>query len=90
MITLFERDTVEDYDTWAKAFADFGPTLKQKGVVASSVYRSVENPNDITVAHQFATLAEAKAFLGSHELKAARPGAGVETGPTVWFTEKVA
>ena len=89
MITLFERDTVDDYDTWAKAFAAFGPTLKAKGVVASSVYRSVENPNDITVAHDFARLAEAKAFLGSRELDAARPGAGVETGPTVWFTEKV-
>ena len=47
MITLFERDTVDDYDTWAKAFADFGPTLKAKGAVASSVYRSVEDPNDM-------------------------------------------
>ncbi len=89
MITLFERDTVDDYDTWAKAFRAFAPTLKAKGVVASAVYRSVDDPNDITVAHQFGSLAAAKAFLGSHELKEARPGAGVETGPTVWFTEKV-
>ena len=60
MITLFERATVADYDTWRKAFADFAPTLKAKGVVASAVYQSVDDPNDITVAHQFATLAEAR------------------------------
>lgn len=89
MITLFERDTVSDFATWKKAFADFAPTLKAKGVVASAVYQSVDDPNDITVAHDFATLAEAKAFLGSHELKAARPGAGVVDGPTIWFTAKV-
>jgi hypothetical protein len=89
MITLFERDTVSDFDTWQKAFKDFAPTLKAKGVVASAVYRSTDNPNDITVAHDFATLDEAKAFLGSRELHAARPGAGVEHSPTVWFTNRV-
>jgi Antibiotic biosynthesis monooxygenase len=89
MITLFERDTVSDFATWHKAFADFAPTLKQKGVIASAVYRSVDNPNDITVAHDFNTLAEAQAFIGSAELRRARPGAGVVNSPTIWFASKV-
>ena len=89
MITLFERDTVADYASWAKAFADFAPDLKAAGVVSSTVYQSVDNPNNITVAHDFTTLEEAKAFLASADLKAARPGAGVDTSPTVWFTTKV-
>lgn len=89
MITLFERDTVSSFDTWRKAFEDFAPTLKAKGVVASAVYQSTDNPNDITVAHDFATLDEAKAFLDSRELHAAGPGASVNNAPSVWFTKKM-
>jgi len=89
MITLFERATVADYATWRDAFAAFAMVLKEKGVVASTVYQSVDDPNDITVAHEFATLEEAKAFVESQELKAARPGAGVSETPTVWFTTRV-
>ncbi len=89
MITLFERNTVADYATWAKAFADFAPDLKAAGAISSVVYQSADNPENITVALDFATLEEAKAFLASPELKAARPGAGVATSPTVWFTTRV-
>ena len=89
MITLFERATVADIARWRKAFADFGPTLKAKGVVASTVYELVDDPNDITVAHEFATLAEAQAFVASTELYQARPGAGVSHAPAVWYTKKL-
>jgi len=63
--------------------------LEKRGVAASTVYQSVDAPNDITVAHELATLEEAKAFLDSQELKAARPSAGVTETPTVWFTRRV-
>ncbi len=89
MITLFARDTVDDYETYAEAFHAFLPMLKKAGVVASTVYQSTENPNDVTVAHQFKTLGEAKAFIDSTALKSARPGAGVHTPPTTWFTTAV-
>ena len=89
MITLFEHATVDDFDAWHKVFVDFAPTLKAKGVVASSVYRSVENPNDVTVMHEFATLDEAKAFMDSSELKAARKRANVTSQPTFWYTTRV-
>jgi len=89
MITLFERATVADYATWRDAFAEFAPVLAKRGVVASTVYQSVDDPNDITVAHEFTTLEAAKAFLASQELKAARPSAGVTETPTVWFTVRV-
>jgi hypothetical protein len=60
-----------------------------KGVVASLVYRSAEDPNDVTVIHEFSTLAEAKAFMDSSELKAARKRANVTTSPTCWYTTKM-
>jgi heme-degrading monooxygenase HmoA len=89
MITLFERATVPDFDTWHKVFKDFAPTLKAKGVTGSSVYQSTDNPNDVTVVHEFRTLDEAKAFIDSSELHAARARAAVADVPTIWFTEEV-
>ena len=48
--------------------------------------RAVDNPNDITVSHEFATLEGAQAFGGSSELGSAMHDGGVEGAPTVWFT----
>ena len=47
MTTMFVRHTVTDYKTWRKAYDDFAPVQKAKGVTAEAVYRAVENPNDI-------------------------------------------
>jgi len=89
MITLFERATVPDFETWHEVFKNFRPTLKAKGVIASSVYRATDNPNDVTVVHEFTTLDEAKAFIDSQELHDARSRAKVPGTPTIWFTTKV-
>ena len=89
MITLFARHTVSDYQTWRKAFDAFGPTLKAAGVVGSLVYQSVDDPNDLTVAHEFSSLEDAQAFASGDALRKARPDAGVAGTPTVWFTTRV-
>jgi hypothetical protein len=39
--------------------------LGLKGTRAEAVYRAVENPNDITVTHEFATIEAAQAFAES-------------------------
>lgn len=88
-ITLFERATVSDYAQWKQAFDAFVPELKAMGVVASAIYQSVDDPNDITVAHDFASRAEAQAFIDSDRLHAARPAAGVSAAPTIWFARRV-
>jgi hypothetical protein len=88
MTTMFVRHTVSDYKTWRKAYDDFAPVQKAKGVTAEAVYRAVENPNDITVTHEFATIEAAQAFAESAELKNAMQNAGVAGAPTIWFTNK--
>jgi len=88
MTTMFVRHTVSDYKTWRKAYDDFAPVQKAKGVTAEAVYRAVENPNDITVTHEFATIEAAQAFAESSELKNAMQNAGVAGAPTIWFTKK--
>lgn len=89
MTTLFVRHTVSDYAAWRKAYDGFAPVQKAKGVTAQAVYQAADNPNDVTVSHEFASLAAAQAFVGSAELKAAMQGAGVVGAPTVWFANKV-
>lgn len=86
MATLFVRHTVADYAAWRRIFDDFGPTQKAMGVTDKAVYQAADNPNDITVTHEFATLDAANAFAGSPELKSAMHDAGVTSAPTIWFT----
>jgi hypothetical protein len=86
--TLFVRHQVADYARWRQVYDAFAPTQKALGVQDQAVYRAVENPNDITVRHEFATLEAARAFGGSPELGSAMHDAGVEGAPTVWFTTR--
>ena len=88
MTTMFVRHTVSDYKAWRKAYDDFAPVQKAKGVTAQAVYRAVDNLNDITVTHEFASIEAAQAFAKSAELKSAMQNAGVAGAPTIWFTDK--
>ena len=89
MTTMFVRHTVSNYKAWRKVYDDFKATQKAKGVTAQAVYQADDNPNDITVTHDFADLEAAQAFAKSDELKKAMQGAGVLGAPTIWFTKKV-
>lgn len=88
MTTMFVRHTVSDYKAWRKAYDDFAPVQKAKGVTVQSVYRAVDNPNDITVTHEFTSVEAAQAFAKSAELKSAMQNAGVVGAPTIWFASK--
>ena len=60
------------------------------GVMAQAVFRGTDDPNDITVLHDFASDAKAKAFANSAELKSAMQNSGVTGSPQVWFTARAA
>ena len=89
MTTLFVRHAVSDYAAWRKAYDGFAPIQKEKGVTAQAVYQATDNPNDVTVTHEFASLDAAKDFVGSPELKKAMQGAGVVGAPTIWFANRI-
>jgi hypothetical protein len=88
MTTLFVRHQVDDYATWRRVYDGFGPTQKKLGVESDTVYQAVDNPNDVTVTHEFASLEAAQAFAGSPDLRAAMHDAGVQGAPTVWFASR--
>lgn len=88
MTTLFVRHQVKDFTTWRQAYRDAAPLQKRAGVLAESVYQAEDDPNDVTVMHEFTSLAEAKALVGSAELRETMDKAGVIGTPTIWFAHK--
>jgi hypothetical protein len=85
---MFVRHNVTDFAKWKQVYDDFRPTQKRMGVTAEAVFRAADNPNDVTVTHEFASIDAAQAFAGSAELKAAMQNAGVAGAPTIWFATK--
>jgi len=87
MTTMFVRQTVSDYKVFRKVYDEHAEFQKANGVTAQAVYQAADNPNDVTVTHEFATLAAAQAFVKSEVLKKAMQSLGGP--PTIWFTNKV-
>ena len=88
MTTLFVRHQVTDYAKWREAYDEFEATRARLGVEAASVYQAADDPRDLTVTHEFATLDAAQAFSDSPELREAMHAAGVQGAPTLWFTTR--
>ncbi len=88
MTTLFVRHQVADYAKWRKAYDTFAPTQQRLGVKAQAVYRAADNPNDVTVTHEFAALEAAQQFAASDDLRNAMSDAGIVGEPTIWFASK--
>ncbi|WP_271899547.1 cyclase [Candidatus Phyllobacterium onerii] len=89
MTTVFVRHMVSDYKTWRGVYDAFSSVQKANGVTAEAVYQATDNPNDVTVTHEFATLKAAQAFIKLEDLAEAMQSGGVVGTPAVWFTQKV-
>jgi hypothetical protein len=88
MVRLFVRHAVENYATWRAGY-DSTPALRaQYGVTGDAVYQSVDDPNDVTVWHDFETVEAAQAFLGATELKQAMADFGVTGTPQIWIANE--
>ncbi|MEX2160093.1 MAG: cyclase [Dehalococcoidia bacterium] len=86
MPRLFIRHNVSNYDAWRRVYADFEPTRRHMAVIGDAIYRSVVDPSDVTVTHDFETVAGAKAFVESAALREAMGNAGVVGEPQFWIT----
>jgi quinol monooxygenase YgiN len=89
MATMFVRHTISDYKAWRKVYDGVAAMQKAGGVISQAVYQAADNPNDITVTHEFGSIEAAKAFVKSDELKKAMQSAGVVGAPTIWLANKV-
>jgi hypothetical protein len=84
MVRMFVRHEVADYDAWRAVYDGFDRSAL--GVTGQAVYRSLDDPNDVTVTHDFESEEAARSFASAGELESAMRRAGVTSTPTIWFT----
>jgi hypothetical protein len=85
-VRMYIHHEVADYPAWRKVYDAFAGGQRKLGVTRQAVYQSIENPNDVTVTHDFRTTEKAKAFLSSPEVKSTMDKAGVKGTPKIWIT----
>jgi hypothetical protein len=85
-VRMHIRHEVADYSVWRKVYNAFAGMQRKLGVTRQAVYQSIENPNDVTVTHDFKTEEKAQAFMSAPEVKSAMDKAGVKGTPQIWIT----
>lgn len=86
MVRLFVRIKVADYETWREEYDRFYGERVALGVMGAAAFQLVDDPNDVTIWHDFETAEVAKAFVSSDALRNVMQRAGVEGEPQFWFT----
>lgn len=86
MVRMFVRHPVQDFTTWKQAYDDFDAERAEWGVRDDAVFQSVDDPNDVTVWHDFDDVDSAREFAGSERLRQVMSSAGVAGEPTIWYT----
>jgi hypothetical protein len=85
MVRLFIRHNVADYETWRQVYDELDGRRRTMGVTAEAVYQSIDDPNDVTVWHDFETAQAAQAFASSPEQPDAMERGGVQGEPQTWL-----
>jgi hypothetical protein len=85
MVRLFVRLNVADFETWRKEYDQFYGERGALGVLGAAAFQLVDNPNDVTVWHDFETADIARAFVASDALRNVMERAGVLGEPEFWF-----
>ena len=86
MVRLFARMNVADYETWRKVYDEFYGERGSMGVLGAAAFQLVDDPNDVTLWHDFETADVARAFASSDALRDVIQRAGVQGEPQIWFT----
>lgn len=87
MATILVKHTVEDFAKWKQAFDANSDVRKTFGSQGGKLFRSVTNPNEVTIVLHWSDLNKAKQFAESAELKTAMQNAGVTGQPQIQFLE---
>lgn len=90
MSHLLIHHQVEDYNKWKPFFDDNAGDRAEHGSMGGSVFRSVDNPNDLFILLEIKSVENAKKFTQSDSLKEAMKKAGVISLPEVYFLEEAA
>ena len=86
MVRLFARMNVAEYEAWRKVYDEFYGQRGAMGVLGAAAFQLVDDPNDVTLWHDFETAEAATAFASSDALRDVIQRAGVQGEPQIWFT----
>lgn len=79
---------VEDYEKWKEVF-DEKADRQAAGSRGGQVFRSADDPNEVTVLLEWDDMGNARAFSGSDKLREEMQRAGVSGQPHVYFLDEV-
>jgi hypothetical protein len=88
MVRMMIRHRVADYEGWRRSYDDFDAERRGMGVTGDAVFQAVDDPNDVTVWHDFDSAESARSFSGSSRLREVMADAGVEGVPDIWYVNK--
>ena len=89
-VLLVAIHPVRDFATWERMLSEGIQRLEGQGVVGHRLYRSVDDPNEVMVAMEFASKEHAEALLQqSEQLRAWLDQAGVDIYPSVFIGTEV-
>ena len=88
MSHVFVRHTVADYDVWKPGFDDHGSVRREYGLTDAGLYRSADDPNDVTIVLTTNDVARAQEFLSSDDLREKMSDLGVVKAPDIWIAEE--
>ncbi len=80
---------VRDYDTWKSVFDEHGALRRRHGATGHVIYRSLDDPNNLTVVNEFPSREQAEAFSHDPSLREAMERGGVIGEPTFTWAEEV-
>jgi heme-degrading monooxygenase HmoA len=83
MAHFFARVSLEDYAKFRETFDSKEDMRKAAGATNSTVYQSVDNPNEVVVQIEFPSADAAKAFSTSEGLRNAVQQAGAKEPPRI-------
>jgi hypothetical protein len=87
---LLVQHRVRQFDTWKPVFDREGSTIRiRHGATRHSLYRSLDDPNDVVVSIEFPAEKRARSFVADPSLKEEMGRAGVQGQPTITFCEEV-
>ena len=88
MIHVILTHEVKDFAAWKKVYEE-GELLRAKsGIKMTGVYTSVENPNQVTLTGECASIEVMNSFMNDPELKADMGKAGVISAPELKVLKK--
>ena len=85
MAHVLVRHKVADFAKWKKSYNTHAPSRKQAGLKEAGLWRNQQDASEVFILFKAASLAKAKKFAGSEDLKAAMQTAGVVDKPDLYF-----